>query len=198
MERLPGWDPESNLPPMRFAFLAAAWVVLSGVACTGPTEDPAPPVSSAAAEAEPTYSPFVLRMSREGRLPFGEISFKDVGMSVDPAERVFVYESVASSVAAALASSPTAPMSSEVVYSEAAADPASHLACGSRHIYVDVWAPQGTERWGYSLWSGCGEEDRFALREVPRRTADDVDALAEDIAATLGRAVERGCFVASC
>lgn len=168
--------------------MGMAAALLLGACTAKPGAAPAP---------GPSYSPFVLQMSG-GELPFGQISFKDVGMSVEPSERGHVYEALASSLASELASHPAAPMSSEVVYSEAAADPSSHLACGVAHIYVDVWAPQGTERWGYSLWSGCSEEDRFAHREVPRSTAMDVSSLSRDIADTLRSAIERRCFVASC
>lgn len=179
---------------MRIAALVLL-VVAVLTACTRST--PAPEATDGAVEApNASYSPFVLRMSAE--LPFGRISFKDVGMSLEPEGRALVYEEVAQSLSHALAADPELPMSSEVLYSEAVADPASHLACGVDHIYVDVWAPQGTERWGYSLWSGCSEDDRFALREVDRVGAEDVDALTRDIAAELRRAVTRRCFVKRC
>ncbi|MEO1228304.1 MAG: hypothetical protein AAFZ18_05305 [Myxococcota bacterium] len=142
------------------------------------------------------YSPYVLQMSAE--LPFQRISMKDVGMSVDPSHREQVYEEVAMSLSVALAQDPEIPMSSEVLYSEEVKDPASHLACGMAQIYVDVWAPRGTERWGYSLWSGCSEEDRFARHEVNRRDAQDVDALTRSIAHSLRHAVATRCFVREC
>lgn len=176
----------------------ALWV--TAPASVEPPAAPAPAHAAAAAPAEPaptpTYSPFVLQMSSE--LPFSSISFKDVGMSVSADERALVYEEVAQSLAYALAADPDLPMSSEVLYSEAAADPASHTACGNAHIYVDVWAPAGHERWGYSLWSGCSEEDRFAWHEVDREAEDDIDALARGIASSLKHAVRTKCFVHRC
>jgi hypothetical protein len=174
--------------------------LLTFAACTkrdAPASPQPPSAAQATKEARaPSYSPFVLQMSTE--LPFGRISFKDVGMSVAPEHRRFVYEEMAQSLALELASDEALPMSSEVQYSEAAADPAAHLACGVDQISVDVWSPEGTERWGYSLWSGCSEDDRFALEEVKRESEDDVDALARGIAGALRRAVEAGCFIRHC
>lgn len=172
--------------------LAGAWFLAS--------PPPERPIEAAVAQtdapAEHSYSPFVLQM--QTALPFEQISFKDVGMSVDPSARHLVYEEVAQSLSVALASHEDLPMSSEVLFSAAAADPSNHVACGASHIYVDVWAPEGQEGWGYSLWSGCGEEDRFAYREIPRTSAEDVDALTRDIAASLREAVAARCFTRSC
>lgn len=179
---------------MRWILAGLLGLALAGVGLWLSAPEPQVPVVEPA--PGPNYSPFVLQMS--SALPFEQISFKDVGMSVDPASRQLVYEEVAQSLSAALAQDPELPMSSEVLYSEAAADPSNHVACGASHIYVDVWAPQGQQGWGYSLWSGCGEEDRFAYREIPRETADDVDALTRGIADALRQAVTRGCFQRSC
>lgn len=178
-----------------FAGLGIAGAGLLAVRASSPAT---PPATEAAPETPRAsyYSPFVLQMSAE--LPFEQISFKDVGMSLDPAHQQLVYEEVAQSLAFALASFPEPPMSSEVLYSEQAADPSSHLACGASHIYVDVWAPEGAERWGYSLWSGCGEDDRFAHQEITRARPDDVEALTRAIAADLARAVETRCFTRRC
>lgn len=142
------------------------------------------------------YSPFVLQMSTE--LPFQRISMKDVGMSIAPRQRNEVYEHVAMSLSTALAADAELPMSSEVLYSAEDADPASHLACGYQRVYVDLWQPQGQERWGFSLWSGCSEEDEFAHREVQRQGPDDVDALTRSIAHALRKAVQTRCFTQSC
>lgn len=174
--------------------------LLIGAACSSRSVPVAEP-ETAAVEPEgpshsPSYSPFVLQMSTE--LPFQLISFKDVGMSIDPAHRALVYEEVAQSLSMALAHDEELPMSSEVLYSEEVADPEHHLACGVEQIYVDLWTPQDDERWGYSLWSGCSEDQRFAWREVERSSPDDVDALARDIAVTLRSAVARGCFTRRC
>ena len=179
-----------------FGALAALGLALWGRAASSERAAPAEVTAVEAIVAGPSYSPFVLQMSTE--LPFSSISFKDVGMSVAPAHRALVYEEVAESVALALASDPELPMSSEVLYSEDAADPSSHTACGNAHIYVDVWAPAGHERWGYSLWSGCSEADRFAWHEVDRETSQDIDALARGIASSLKQAVRTKCFVRSC
>lgn len=175
-----------------------AIVLLSAAACRESREAPEPVVVASAAPVEtgPLYSPFVVKMTSE--LPFEVISFKDVGMSVDPSARHLVYEEVAESLSVALASDVDLPMSSAVHYASEMSDAASHLACGAEHIYVDLWAPTGSERWGYSLWSGCSEEDRFAHQEVDRVGDADIDTLTRHIAVSLRRAVSTGCFLRRC
>ena len=195
LRRVSAVRPSARRPGPALAALALGLGLGLGGACRAPVEAPPPPAEAPPAP-KPAYSPFVVQMSVE--LPFDRVSFKDVGMSVDPDERAYVYEEVAQSVAASLSADPELPLSSEVLYSEAVADPDHHLACGAHQIYVDVWAPQGVERWGYSLWSGCSEEDRFAFEEIDREDARDVDALGRGIAAALRRAVETRCFVRSC
>ncbi|MEQ8272024.1 MAG: hypothetical protein RMA76_15325 [Deltaproteobacteria bacterium] len=178
--------------------LSTIALVLAAVgACREAAEAPVPVAAPAvAAVAGPTYSPFVVRMTSE--LPFDVISFKDVGMSVDPSTRQLVYEEVAESLSLELASHPELPMTSAVQYSSEMADAAHHLACGEDHIYVDLWTPADLERWGYSLWSGCSEADRFAHKEIERADVADIDALTREIAASLRQAVTKKCFVAKC
>lgn len=168
--------------------------VILGRAPQATPEVAAPIAAEAAVHAAPGphYSPFVVQMSHP-ELPFHQISFKDVGMSVAPKERAFMYETIAQSLAVALAEHPQQPMSSEVLFSSEAADPNSHLACGSAHIYVDLWQPSA-ERYGYSLWSGCGEDDQFRWQEVD----GSVEPLAHDIAEALRRAVQSNCFTRHC
>lgn len=180
---------------------AALSVILALGACTRATAPSAESVEPAeeVVEVEPVshqYSPYVVRMSTE--LPFGLISFKDVGMSLPENARPQVYEEVAQSLAVALSKDAGLPLMSTVEYDLEMADPAHHLMCGYEQVYVDVWAPQGVERWGYSLWSGCAEEDRFAHREVERKSAEDIEALTRDIAISLRTAVQTGCFISSC
>ena len=173
------------------AVAAVAIAIAVGVVLDVERAAPAP-----AAEAPPAggphYSPFVVQMSHPA-LPFSQISFKDVGMSVEPAHRAFVYETIAQSLAEALTEHAEQPMSSEVLYSTDAADPNQHLACGSAHIYVDLWQ-SSAERYGYSLWSGCGEDDQFRWQEVD----GSVEPLAHDIAEALRAAVTTKCFTRQC
>jgi len=149
-----------------------------------PEPTPAPP-------PEPLYSPFVVQVASS---PFDVISFKDVGMSLPEEDRALTYESLAEGVALELSDE----RSSLVSYDERAASPDAHLACEGRHIYVDLWS--NDERLGYSLWSGCGEDDRFALEELtrPGTPERDVDELSRAIASSLDRAVATGCFTRRC
>ena len=83
-------------------------------------------------------------------------------------------------------------------------DPSNHLACGSDHLYVDVWQSDAPKRWGYSLWSGCGEDDNFAWKEIsyePSVAGDlshDVKPLAQSIVASIREANARGCYQKTC
>lgn len=144
---------------------------------------------------DPVYSPFLLRLD-EGQA-FGLISFKDVGMSLADDERTLVYESLAEELAIALRDD--AAMSSTVHHDHAIANPANHVHCEGHHIYVDLWSE--AEGWGYSLWSGCGEDDQFARRAVRTNRSDrlaSLDPLADDIASSLRNAVQTNCFTRHC
>jgi len=149
----------------------------------------------------PSYSPFVLHMSRPTGLPFGALSFKDVGMSLPDEERVVAYETLAESLSLELQRRMD-DLSVEVHHTVEILDPAAHLACEGRHIYVDLW--KAGEGWGYSLWSGCGEEDEFAHEEVePTRvaiagTAESFEPLTREIVASLVDATRTGCFTKYC
>ena len=150
------------------------------------------------------YSPFVLSV-QSGRSLFKKISFKDVGLGgVREELREEVYERMASSLATELAVETSLSMPASVIYDEAITDPANHLACGSEHLYVDVWQSEEPKRWGYSLWSGCGEEDNFAWQEVsftPHPEGDfdaDIEPLAKSIVASIREASQRGCYQKTC
>jgi len=159
----------------------------------GPARAPEPAEAVAGPEA-PLYSPFVLEL--DGELPFDRISFKDVGMSLPVEERDFAYEELAQSLSHELMSGPV-PFTSRVHFSEAITDPANHRHCEGRHVYVDLWRSTSDARWGYSLWSGCSEDDRFEWREVTA-SERDVVAVARHIATSLRSAVDTGCFTAHC
>lgn len=184
-----------------------ALALLAG--CDRATPAPEPELALEAHEAHetlaegtprgPQYSPFVIEVTG-ANLPFEHITFKDVGMSVAPENQAFVYETIAQSLSAALGDDQRMSLEARVLYSEEAADPAHHRACAGRHVYVDLWHSAESPKWGYSLWSGCGEDDQFAWREFATVSPDpaSVEPLTRDIVAHLGRALETGCFTRNC
>lgn len=150
------------------------------------------------------YSPFVLDVKSKRSL-FRKISFKDVGVHVTRDElRESLYETMAESLASELTVDTALSMPASVVYDEAIMDPLNHLACGSDHLYVDVWKSDAPSRWGYSLWSGCGEDDNFAWKEVsfsPHPAGDvteEIKPLAQSIVASIREANKRGCYQKTC
>ncbi|MBX3246975.1 MAG: hypothetical protein KF901_07325 [Myxococcales bacterium] len=156
---------------------------------------PVAPVALAPETPDPVYSPFLIEVVEA---PFALISFKDVGMSLPAGERALIYESLAEELALALRGD-AAPMMSQVRHDASVADPASHVICEARHIYVDLWSE--ADGWGYSLWSGCGEDDQFAHRAVRVDRTDrlaSLDPLASDIASSLRGAMQTGCFTRLC
>ena len=182
------------------------------LACGGGSEAPcAQPEVETTGESGHTarYSPFVLDVHGPQSLPFHVISFKDVGVSTDD-DRSALYESIAESLANELMTvHPNASidmsMMSEVRHDDAITDPASHVACEGGHIYVDVWRAGGEGDYGYSLWSGCGEDDRFAYNDHVAPGANgggdliaSVEPLTRDIADALRSAVQTRCFQRHC
>lgn len=134
---------------------------------------------------------------------FDTITFKDVGLHrTDPSPTDPLLEAVAQSVAYSLEITPGLEVDhSSVEYHEELTDPSHHLSCEQHHLYVDLW--DGRDRWGYSLWSGCSEQDNFVWREldIPPHL-DDLSArvipLGDDIARSLARAHAENCFTKSC
>jgi len=178
-----------------FTFLALIFGVLILVAGH---EDRAP--TRTVTQQAPQYSPFVVEMSGAD-LRFDQISFKDVGMSLPPDNQAFVYEAVAEALSARLGEDAVMHINARVLYSEDAADPLHHRACAVNHVYVDLWHDASIPKWGYSLWSGCSEDDQFAWRELATTGPDPVstvDPLTRNIAADLAHAVSAGCFTKYC
>ena len=185
------------------AILIPLGLTLATLALYAP-QDVAAPINavSEAQDLSHRYSPFVVKVSGESS-PFETITFKDVGIAdVSNNRSIELYELVAESLRYELDSDPERNLSSQVFYDEAAADPANHHACAGKHIYVDIWRTPGSERWGYSLWSGCGEEDNFAWREVSvspeLAESDSVDQLTAQIGRDLREAISTGCFTKAC
>ena len=159
----------------------------------------------------PSYSPFVLdlQVSEAAQVPFHLISFKDVGMSLpDDAARQMAYESLAEALSLELGhlsmetpSGVASGLVSSVRHDLQITDPDMHLACEGGHLYVDVWQSSDEGPYGYSLWSGCGEDDRFAYNDrvaAVEQAPDSMDPLAHEIAQSLEQALRSRCFQRSC
>jgi hypothetical protein len=184
--------------------LARAWLSSpTGAEVTRSRE----PVPVPRALAETNYSPFVVDIdASHDAIPFHLISFKDVGLSLpDDAARQVAYESLAESLSLELgdlSSDLGAPMSGSVRHDQRLTLPSAHLACDGGHVYVDVWRSAPGGPYGYSLWSGCGEDDRFAYNESVVASSEEathsMDPLAHEIAASLEDALRRRCFQRSC
>jgi len=180
----------------RALFMAA----LVGLGACRMAADEAPKTSSSpapdAAEV-PLYSPFVVEVQADA--PFTRISFKQVGSFRGADDRTEVFETMAESLAWALSKEGA---TSHAAFSPEVADPKHHLACGTQQIYVDFWENEDAV-FGFSLWSGCGEESRFA-HEVELSLPNDGDLigklepLARRIATRLIEARDSDCFDARC
>ncbi len=167
--------------------------------------DPGAPAEGAGiaetdAHEGPSYSPFVVHTDHV-TLPFHMISFKDVGMSLPEGESIVAYETLAEALSLDLQRE-LADISTEVRHQVEITDPNAHLACEGEHIYVDLW--RAGRGWGYSLWSGCGEDDEFAHREVAWTAPlaegihQSIQPLSRDIATQLVAASRTGCFTRHC
>lgn len=147
------------------------------------------------------YSPFYVELGGGGE--FDVITFKDVGLVRGADKRSDpLLEVIAESLSYSIATSELGYAPANVSYKEELADPANHLACGQNHLYVDVWK-NGAGKYGYSLWSGCGEADNFAWNELdePARgetLADEVEPLTEAITNSIAQAKEERCFRKHC
>lgn len=148
------------------------------------------------------YSPFVLDL--EGG-EFDTVSFKDVGLQRDggePDERLL--EVVAESLAYEFAArQDELGYVAEVGYDEKMADPSNHVHCGLNHLYVDLWQSEAPDRWGYSLWSGCSEMDKFASEELPEESEKgdltaQVAPLTASIVDSLAEASSEECYQKTC
>ncbi|MEM9072455.1 MAG: hypothetical protein AAGE52_28370 [Myxococcota bacterium] len=179
------------------AFLVLLALGALGVGCGSseatpdPLQSPELTVPAVPESSDPIYSPFVVQV---GDAPFSVISFKDVGMSIPQDDREFMYESLAEGLSMELAS-----MESAVQHMPHMSEPANHLSCEGQHIYVDLWRED--QGWGYSLWSGCGEDDQFGRHAVEVEGDERIasmESLSTHIASRLRDAVRTGCFTRHC
>lgn len=194
-------------------FIIAICCALALAACSRSTDErPQMPVpsatptmgapGSAAAPAAPThrYSPFAIRL--DGHRHFDVVTFKDVSQRLpDPALQTD--ELMAEAFSIALRRTHPAVMT-EVVFEPDLLDPSNHVFCDRRHLYVDFWKspPAAGQRWGYSLWSGCGEDDRFAWQEIAGPAAYDlaeqIERVVDHIAERLSVADGKACHQRRC
>ena len=163
--------------------------------------------SESESETEPGeeyHSPFFIE--GQGELDFETVTFTDVGLNAPeggPAD-TFVLEAIAESLAYELAATGEFDYQGQVKYDEKLADPDSHLYCDREHLYVALWRGYEPDRWGYSLWSGCHEQQKFEWEELPDEVGEDADAvtwvepLTESIVDSVAEAHEEQCFSAKC
>lgn len=191
---------------MRLLSTGLAALALFG--CT-PSDPPAAPPAATAAPpaaieaAAPThrYSPFAIRL--DGHRSFEVVTFKDVSQPLpDPALQTD--ELVAEAFAIALRATHPAVLT-EVVHEPDLLDPDNHVFCDRRHLYVDFWRTPRADAevlWGYSLWSGCGEDDRFAWQELDGPAAyglaEQVERVVDHIARRLSVADAAACHQRRC
>lgn len=148
------------------------------------------------------YSPFIVEL--EGG-EFDTVSFKDVGLErVDGEPDQLMLEAVAESLAYEIADrSDEMGYEAQMTYDEKMAEPSNHVHCGLNHLYIDLWQSESPDRWGYSLWSGCSEVDKFASDELLDEHPDadlttHVEPLTESIVDSLAEASKEECFQAQC
>jgi len=159
--------------------------------------------SSAESGSKAHYSSFGIRTNSDR---FEVISFKDVGLGrEDPSPADPVLEVIAQSVAYQLNVREDVRLRPRVFHDSSLADPEKHTYCEAEHVYVDLWRSESPDKWGYSLWSGCSETQKFAGNEVaipePSGEGDVEEAVApltEDIADSLATAIDTGCFRRAC
>jgi hypothetical protein len=137
--------------------LALAPVLLAMLA--GCRADPPPAASPAAREA---YAPFTVTV--DGPHWFHTVTFKDVGLRApSDADRQAIIEAIGDAFAHRLSRRVPAHLD----YDPTVAEPVWHTQCRGHHLYVDLWRSSGPDRVGFSLWKGCGADDRVAWVEVP-------------------------------
>ncbi len=200
--------------PQRGLAIGLAMVVGSAaVACDEHSQEPASetdeeqPVAEAEVDvgSEEFYSPFVIEA--EGDLPFEKITFTDVGIEQPVPEEPspMLLETIAESLNYTLMSSDEIEFLGDVGYDKGLLDEANHKSCDIDHLYVAIWRGYAPERWGYSLWSGCHEKQKFAWEEFEDPLDGDrsdvvewLEPLSEHMAERIMEGYHKECFVAEC
>lgn len=154
--------------------------------------------------ADQYYSPFLI--TGTGDFKFEKISFTDVGLNqpepgpVEP----YLLETIAETLAYTIADHEELDFTPNVEYDPSQLVEANHRHCDRDHLYIALWRGYDPDRWGYSLWSGCHERQKFEWEEVPDPHAGEVDAitwvepLTDSIVDSIHEAQQQDCFVARC
>ena len=150
------------------------------------------------------YSPFLL--TGEGEFRFEKISFTDVGLNQpDPGPvEPYLLETIAETLAYAISDHEALDFTPNVEYDPKLLEPANHRHCDKDHLYIALWRGYEPDRWGYSLWSGCDERQKFEWEEILDPYAEEVDTitwvepLTESIVDSIQEAQDEDCFVARC
>ena len=183
----------------------AAWVVMALGGCEQTKDGAGAEEAVEESERQHFYSPYFL--SGDGELPFTTISFTDVGLNVRAEAPVDAYllEAIAESLAYKIITHEELNFTPEVRYDAHMEDPENHRFCDDAHLYVALWRGYDPDRWGYSLWSGCHEDQQFAWEEVEHPGALEhpdvlaqVDPLTDSIVASIHQAHQRSCYGLSC
>lgn len=172
--------------PLLDVSMRAAWLIAAVLALGACKE--APSVAPSVA-----YSPFTVEV--EGHGAFDVVTFKHVGAQSLP-EPSFHFEAVAEALAMSLE---RRDLETAVVYDAKLTHHDAHYACSIDRLYVDFWPVSGG--WGYSLWSGCGEDDRFEWQEFSSTATDpttQMTELADHIGSSLSHADARHCYAKAC
>lgn len=152
-------EPASDgLPQEEAKAAAVALEAATATATEAAAVEPAP---------GPVYSPFAVQV--QGQYWADVISFKDVGLKAgDVDARALWLEALADGLAVAMEGPAGAEaLIAQKIFSSDLSKPEAHTHCEGRHIYVDLWRSHSPDRLGFSLWKGCGAEDKFLWEEVP-------------------------------
>lgn len=148
------------------------------------------------------YSPFAIQV--DGLFPFDVVTVQDVGLHLAEGLDHGLYEAISQALSITLGSSEFLEVTANVSYVEDIADPSRHEFCDSDHLYVALWHGTHPDKWGFSLWSGCGELDEFAWHEFESDIDsgeipfDSIERLASEIVSAVENAARTQCFQKRC
>ncbi len=190
---------------LKGSFLVTAGLVLCCAAHSAADgTEPIEVAGSAAdtAERAKRYSPFAIRV--EGSFPFDVVTVQDVGLHLTDGLDQGLYEAISQAISIALDGNEFFEVRANMFYVEDVSNPTHHEFCDSDHLYVALWHGTHPDKWGFSLWSGCGELDEFAWREfeaalgVSEIPFDSIETLAAEIVSAVETAARTQCFQKRC
>lgn len=196
--------------------LIAATIAVIGllVNCRNQTESPEAAQSDSPAAEKPSavddsestppyYSAFGVKVRHNEH--FDLISFKDVGLDrSDPKPNGPFLEALAQALAYRFDTHDSLAADARLVYNESLADPEEHTYCEKDRLYVDLWHSSAPSRFGFSLWSGCSNNQRFEKTEMPGPSIDKappenvVEPIAKEIVDSVQSAERRDCYKKAC